>query len=142
MFQLQVGYKYITVAEDTVTSFSLHCRGWRSVLVDPDKPCFLGACPTNLNDMLVQQTRWALGSAQIALSRFSPLVYGALRMSILQSMCYALVHCLYVVPFYGLAVIPQICLLYGIPLYPKVRIEIKKGPKMRFFFHLPKLNHG
>ncbi|KAL0376744.1 UNVERIFIED_CONTAM: Cellulose synthase-like protein G2 [Sesamum calycinum] len=115
-----VGYIYNTVSEDMVTSLVLHCRGWRSAYVDPARPCFLGVCPTNLNDMLVQQTRWALGAMQIALSRFSPLIYGGLRMSILQSMFYAQVGSLYVVPLCGLAVIPQICLLYGIPLYPKV----------------------
>ncbi|KAK4425537.1 Cellulose synthase-like protein G3 [Sesamum alatum] len=116
----EVGYIYNTVSEDMVTSLVLHCRGWRSAYVDPARPCFLGVCPTNLNDMLVQQTRWALGAMQIALSRFSPLVYGALRMSILQSMFYAQVGSLYVVPVCGLAIMPQICLLYGIPLYPKV----------------------
>ncbi|KAL0388455.1 UNVERIFIED_CONTAM: Cellulose synthase-like protein G2 [Sesamum radiatum] len=99
---------------------STYLMGWRSAYVDPARPCFLGVCPTNLNDMLVQQTRWALGAMQIALSRFSPLIYGGLRMSILQSMFYAQVGSLYVVPLCGLAVIPQICLLYGIPLYPKV----------------------
>ncbi|KAL0376740.1 UNVERIFIED_CONTAM: Cellulose synthase-like protein G2 [Sesamum calycinum] len=85
-------------------------------------PCFLGATTTNLNDMLVQQTRWAFGLMQIGLSRFNPLIYGPLRMSILQSLCYAynFLESLYVFPVYCLAIIPPICLLYGIPLYPKV----------------------
>ncbi|KAL0457044.1 UNVERIFIED_CONTAM: Cellulose synthase-like protein E1 [Sesamum latifolium] len=102
-----------------VTSLVLHSRGWRSAYVDPARPCFLGVCPTNLNDMLVQQTRWALGNANCPIKVFS-LIYGGLRMSILQSMFYAQVGSLYIVPVCGLAIIPQICLLYGIPLYPKV----------------------
>ncbi|KAI3469714.1 hypothetical protein Pfo_026377 [Paulownia fortunei] len=118
----EVGAKYNTVVEDSMTSLILHCRGWISVWIDPARPCFLGTCPTNLNDMLVQQTRWAFGLLQMALSKYSPLLYGPFRMSILQSMAYGglTLDPLYVIPFYGLGIIPQICLLQGIPLYPKV----------------------
>ncbi|VFQ63315.1 unnamed protein product [Cuscuta campestris] len=120
----QVGFRYGTVVEDGLTSLQLHCNGWVSVAVDdPDRrPCFLGTSTTNLNDMLVQQMRWSFGLMQIGLSRFTPLIYGPLRMSVLQSMCYgALVFkSLYTFPFYGLSIIPPICLLYGIPLYPNV----------------------
>ncbi|KAI3469713.1 hypothetical protein Pfo_026376 [Paulownia fortunei] len=118
----EVGYRYFTVVEDSITSLVLHCKGWISVFIDPARPCYLGASPTNLNDVLVQQTRWSFGLMQISLSRFSPLIYGPLRMSILQSMCYGALtlDSLYAVAFHGLAIIPQICLLYGIPLYPKV----------------------
>ncbi|KAL2230029.1 UNVERIFIED_CONTAM: Cellulose synthase-like protein E6 [Sesamum indicum] len=121
-FQLQVGYRYFSVVEDAITSLSLHCKGWISVYIDPASPCFLGATTTNLNDMLVQQTRWVFGLMQIALSRFNPLIYAPFRLSILETMCYAAgcLESLYVMPVYGLAIIPPICLLYGIPLYPKV----------------------
>ncbi|KAK4482800.1 hypothetical protein RD792_009970 [Penstemon davidsonii] len=118
----KVGYIYFTVVEDSMTSFILHCKGWISVFIDPAKPCFLGACTSSLNDMLVQQTRWSFGLMQIGLSKFCPLFYGPVRTSILQSMCYtALVFdALYSVPFYGLALIPPVCLLNGISLYPNV----------------------
>ncbi|KAL3626392.1 hypothetical protein CASFOL_029941 [Castilleja foliolosa] len=117
-----VGYKYFTVVEDSITSIELHCKGWISVLLDPARPCFLGSCTSSLNDMLVQQTRWSFGLMQIGLSKYTPLIYGPLRMSILQSMCYGalVLDCLYAVAFYGLAIIPPICLIHGIPLYPKV----------------------
>ncbi|KAH6770011.1 hypothetical protein C2S52_014814 [Perilla frutescens var. hirtella] len=116
-----VGYRYFTVVEDTITSLELHCSGWISVLIDPARPCFLGASPTNLSDMLVQQTRWSFGLMQIGLSCFSPLVYGPLRMSTLQSMSYAafILDCLYTLPFYTLGLLSPICLFYNIPLYPK-----------------------
>lgn len=119
---MQVGYKYFTVVEDSITSLVLHCRGWISVFIDPDRPCFLGACTSSLNDMLVQQTRWSFGLMQIGLSKFNPLTYGPPRMSVLQSMCYAALvfDALYVIPFYGLALVPAICMLNGVPLYPKV----------------------
>ncbi|KAL0388466.1 UNVERIFIED_CONTAM: Cellulose synthase-like protein G1 [Sesamum radiatum] len=86
------------------------------------RPCFLGSCPTNLSDTLVQQGRWALGAMQISLSKYCALLYGRGRMSTLHSMCYAALSFdpIYVVPFYVLAIVPQICLISGIPLYPKV----------------------
>ncbi|GFP95897.1 cellulose synthase-like protein g2 [Phtheirospermum japonicum] len=118
----EVGALYNTVVEDSMTSLILHSKGYVSVWIDPARPCFLGSCPTNLNDMLVQQTRWAFGLLQMTLSKFSPLIYGPLRMSVFQSMCYGglTMDPLYVFPFYGLGLIPQICLLHAIPLYPKV----------------------
>ncbi|KAL0414371.1 UNVERIFIED_CONTAM: Cellulose synthase-like protein E6 [Sesamum radiatum] len=121
LFKFQVGYRYFSVVEDAITSLSLHCKGWISVYTDPASPCFLGTSTTNLNDMLVQQTRWAFGLMQISLSKFNPLIYGTLRMSILESLCYAynFLECLYVMPVYGLAIIPPICLFYSVPLYPK-----------------------
>ncbi|KAK4492236.1 hypothetical protein RD792_003037 [Penstemon davidsonii] len=119
----KVGYAYFSVVEDSITSLDLHCKGWISVFVDPSRPCFLGSATTNLNDMLVQQTRWAFGLMQIGLSKYCPLLYGIGRMSIFQCLAYT-AHCmgdtLYVFPFYGLGFIPQICLLHNIPLYPKV----------------------
>ncbi|KAG8370357.1 hypothetical protein BUALT_Bualt14G0108500 [Buddleja alternifolia] len=118
----EVGYMYFTVVEDSITSLVLHGRGWISVFLDPDTPCFLGSSTTNLNDMLVQQTRWAFGLMQIGLSKYSPLLYGLPRMPALQaiSYCAPIFECLTAIPFYGLAIIPQICLVHGIPLYPKV----------------------
>ncbi|GFP95892.1 cellulose synthase-like protein e6 [Phtheirospermum japonicum] len=118
----QVGFIYFSVAEDVITSLKLHCQGWVSVWIDPPRPCFLGSSPINLSDMLVQRARWGLGQLQIVLSKNCALLYGIGRMPILQCMCHAAVTFdpIYVVPFYGLAVIPQICLLNGIPLYPKV----------------------
>ncbi|KAI3469709.1 hypothetical protein Pfo_026372 [Paulownia fortunei] len=118
----EVGFIYLSVAEDYTTGEFLHCRGWISVWIDPPRPCFLGSCPTNLSDTLVQQARWGLGLMQISLSKYCALLYGRGRMSTLQCMCYAALAFdpIYVVPFYGLGIIPQICLLHGIPLYPKV----------------------
>ncbi|XP_011091160.1 cellulose synthase-like protein G2 [Sesamum indicum] len=137
----EVGYRYFSVVEDCITSLILHCKGWISVFLNPARPCFLGASPTNLNDMLVQQTRWSFGLMQIGLSRFNPLIYGPLRMSILYSMCYAyiILESLYTVPFYGLATIPPICLLYGISLYPKVSDPYFIA--FAFVFLSPRLKH-
>ncbi|KAL2469764.1 Cellulose synthase-like protein G2 [Abeliophyllum distichum] len=118
----EVGFRYFSVVEDYFTGFHLHCDGWISVYLDPARPCFLGAGTTNLNEIFVQQTRWMVGLVEVAVSRFSPLIYGPQRMSILQSMCYAELAYdpFFFLPLYCLAIIPQLCLLHGISLYPEV----------------------
>ncbi|GFP95895.1 cellulose synthase-like protein g1 [Phtheirospermum japonicum] len=118
----EVGFIYFSVVEDNITSEILHCQGWISVWVDPPRPCFLGSSTTSLSDMLVQQARWGLGLMQIFLSKYCALIYGRGRMPILQRMCYTggSTDPIYVVPFYTLCIVPQICLLHGIHLYPKV----------------------
>jgi len=125
----QVGFLYGTVCEDVHTGFILNCNGWNSVLCDPPEAQFLGNSTTNLNDLLVQGTRWYCGLLDIGLSRFCPLICGPLRMSLLQSLCYAQLTYfpLYCLPLWCLAIVPQLCLLSGIPLYPKVT------PMLSFF---------
>ncbi|KAH6775011.1 hypothetical protein C2S52_012572 [Perilla frutescens var. hirtella] len=117
----EVGYRYFTVVEDVITSLQLHCSGWRSILINPPQPCFLGESSINLSDMLGQHRRWSFGFMQISLLRFSPLMYGPSRMSILQSMCYAALalDCHFTLPFYALGIASPVSLLYNIPLYPK-----------------------
>ncbi|XP_075516510.1 quillaic acid 3-O-glycosyltransferase CSL1-like isoform X1 [Primulina tabacum] len=119
----EVGFRYISLVEDYFTGLSLHREGWVSVYMDPVRPCFLGTSPTCLNDFFVQHTRWYVGLMQVALSRFSPLLFGVKKkMSVLQSMCYAELAYLAVnfFPLYCFAIVPQLCLIYDIPLYPKV----------------------
>lgn len=115
---------YHSLVEDYFTGFKqLHCKGWRSVYLNPERPQFLGTSTTNLNDSLVQGTRWSSGLVQVAISKYCPLIYGPPRMSLLESMAYAdlgmfpLLNCL---PLWCFATVPQLCLLHGIPLYPEV----------------------
>ncbi|OMO95549.1 Cellulose synthase [Corchorus olitorius] len=119
----EVGFLYDAVAEDFLTGFTLQCKGWISVYVAPSRPQFLGTSTTNLNDLLVQGVRWGSGLVDVAISRFCPLLYGPTRTSFLHYMCYAelsLFPLLYSLPLWCLATIPQLCLLNGISLYPKV----------------------
>ncbi|XP_027165487.1 cellulose synthase-like protein G2 isoform X2 [Coffea eugenioides] len=119
----EIGFRYLSVVEDFFTSFMLQCKGWTSVYINPPKPSFLGSATTNLSDYLVQHTRWYTGLVDIVLSKYSPLIYGAPRMSsILQ--CMYISHIAYYFlnffPLWCLAIIPQLCLLQGIPLYPEI----------------------
>ncbi|KAF8014479.1 hypothetical protein BT93_H0324 [Corymbia citriodora subsp. variegata] len=118
----EVGFMYGSVAEDFFTSLALHCKGWKSAYYCPSRPQFLGASTTNLNDLMVQVTRWNSGLAEVALSRFSPPIYAPWRMSILQSMCYTEIAFfpIYCLPVCCFATVPQICLFNGVPIFPKV----------------------
>ncbi|XVE65890.1 hypothetical protein DITRI_Ditri08aG0035800 [Diplodiscus trichospermus] len=119
----KVGFMYFSILEDYFTGFSLHCKGWKSVYLNPIRPQFVGTSTKIFNDLSIQWTKWASGLVGIAISRFCPLIYGPLKMSLVQSMCYAdhaflpLLSCL---SLWGFALIPQLCLLNGIPLYPEV----------------------
>ena len=119
---MQIGFLYNSVLEDYFTGFILHCKGWNSIYYNPPRPAFLGIATSNLNDTLVQGRRWYCGLLQITLSRFCPPIYGLLRMSFLESMCYSHLALLPFASFslWCLATIPQLCLLNGIPIYPKV----------------------
>ncbi|THG20882.1 hypothetical protein TEA_003106 [Camellia sinensis var. sinensis] len=118
----QKGYSYDSLLESTFTGYLLHCKGWKSVYLYPKRPCFLGCTTIDMKDAMVQQRKWSSGLVQVGLSKFSPLTYGLSRMSILQSMCYGYFT---FVSFHSLAfllyaTIPQLCLLTGIPVYPKL----------------------
>ncbi|KAL5542176.1 hypothetical protein UlMin_009886, partial [Ulmus minor] len=117
----EVGFLYGSVVEDYLTGFMLHCKGWTSVYYDPPRPQFLGCGITNLNDFLIQGTRWYSGLLDVGISKFCPLFYGSFRMSILQSLCYAELAFLPLnfISLWCFATIPQLCLLNGIPLYPE-----------------------
>ncbi|KAK1430406.1 hypothetical protein QVD17_13115 [Tagetes erecta] len=118
----EVGFRYFSVVEDYFTSFNMHCKNWSSVHYMPSRPSFMGSCVTNLNDLLIQGTRWSAGLMEVALSRFSPLVYGSSRMSILQSFCYAWLAFFPAafVSFWILSIVPPLSLLNNVTIYPKV----------------------
>lgn len=118
---LQIGFLYGSVVEDYFTGYNLHCRGWKSVYLNPSRPAFVGSAPINMRDILVQHKRGTSGLLQVALSRFCPLTWGAARTSIPQSFCYASIAfwpLQSLLLFYAL--LHPICLFNRISLYPKV----------------------
>ncbi|XP_026451626.1 cellulose synthase-like protein G2 [Papaver somniferum] len=118
----RIGFSYKCLLESTFTGYLLHCKGWKSAYCFPSKPNFLGCTTMNMKDAMVQTMKWCSGLFQVGFSKFSPLTYGMSRMSPLQSMCYAYftLHPLYVVSFLIYGIIPQLYLVRGIPLFPKV----------------------
>ncbi|KAF6175036.1 hypothetical protein GIB67_039584 [Kingdonia uniflora] len=118
----KIGFMYHSVVEDYFTGFLLHCKGWKSVYHLPSKPAFLGNTPTNLNDNLFQGSRWSSGLFQVGLSKYCPLTYEIFKVPFLQSLGYGFLafYALYSLPLLCYGVIPQLYLLKGIPLFPKV----------------------
>lgn len=119
---MQVGYRYDSVVEDVLTGYFLQSKGWRSVYLNPTTAQFLGSAVTNLNDQLIQGTRWQSGLLEIGLSKNCPLIHSPSKMQFLHKMCATWVvlwplDCLWSFCF---ATIPPLCFLYGISLYPKV----------------------
>ena len=71
---------------------------------------------------MVQLMKWSSNLLQVGLLKFNPFTYGVSRMSVLQSMCYGYFtfSSLASIAFLIYGTVPQVCLLNGIPLYPKV----------------------
>ncbi|KAF6148932.1 hypothetical protein GIB67_028769 [Kingdonia uniflora] len=109
--------------ESTFTGYYLHSKGWTSTYLYPSNPAFLGCPPTSMNEALVQGMKWMSELFRMSISKFSPFTYGLTsRMSILQTMCYGyfMISPLYFLPMSLYALVPQLCLLSGTPVYPKV----------------------
>lgn len=118
----EAGFRYESVVEDAMTGFMLQSKGWRSVYLYPARPQFLGSATTNLNDFLIQSTRWTSGLVEIGLSKYCPLFYSPSRMQLLQriSSSWITLYPLGFISVWCFATIPLITFLFGIPLYPKV----------------------
>ncbi|XP_038876182.1 cellulose synthase-like protein G1 isoform X2 [Benincasa hispida] len=118
----KIGFSYDCLLESTFTGYLLQCKGWTSAYLYPKRPCFLGSSPVDMKDAIIQMLKWSSELFQVGFSKYSPLIYGISRMSILQSMSYAYFafSSLLSVAFVLYGVIPQWGFLKGIPLYPKL----------------------
>lgn len=116
-----MGLKYGYLLEDGMTGFSIRCRGWRSVYFNPERKGFLGLAPTTLLQTLVQQERWSEGELQILLSRHGPFFdgYKNIPLKLLLSYCIYFLWAANCFPTLYYVVVPSLCLLRGISLFPK-----------------------
>ncbi|GMH25489.1 hypothetical protein Nepgr_027332 [Nepenthes gracilis] len=118
----EVGLKYGFIVEDAITGMTIHCRGWKSVLLNPIRPSFLGLSPTTLPQFLMQQERWGEGLLQLVLSKYCPLWYGHKKISFGHQLCYChyglwAANCLATLCY---TAIPSLYLLKSIPLFPEI----------------------
>ncbi|GKF00921.1 cellulose synthase-like protein E1 [Tanacetum coccineum] len=101
---------------------SIHCRGWKSVFYNPKREAFLGVAATTLDQILVQHKRWSEGDLLILLSKYSPAWYGLGKIHSGQLMGY-MIYCLWSpssVPTLYYSIVPSLCLLKGVSLFPTV----------------------
>ncbi|KAJ7952169.1 Cellulose synthase [Quillaja saponaria] len=118
----EVGFKYGSLVEDFYTGYRMQCDGWKGVFCNPDRAAFFGDSPINLLDMLNQCKRWSIGLLQVVFSRYNPLTFGFRSMGPLMGLAYA--HYafgpIWSIPLIVYAFIPQLALLSGVSIYPKV----------------------
>ncbi|KAK9269762.1 hypothetical protein L1049_001540 [Liquidambar formosana] len=116
------GLIYGCSSEDVITGLAIQCRGWKSVWYNPGKEAFLGVAPTTLDQALIQYKRWSEGMFQIFFSKYCPFLYGHGKIKLAAQMGY----CVYLLwapislPTLYYVIVPPLCLLRGIPLFPEV----------------------
>ncbi|CAA0838649.1 Cellulose synthase-like protein E1 [Striga hermonthica] len=118
----EMGLIYGGSVEDIVTGLTIQCRGWKPVYYNPAKNAFQGLGPTTLNVALVQYKRWCEGLFQIFASKYCPFIYGHGKIELGAQMgyCIYLVWALISLPTLCYVVIPALCLLHDVPLFPEV----------------------
>ncbi|KAK7322378.1 hypothetical protein VNO77_25757 [Canavalia gladiata] len=118
----EVGFSYGILLESTVTGYILHSRGWRSAYLYPKTPCFLGCAPTDIKEGMLQLVKWLSELCLLAVSKYSPFTYGFSRMSIIHTLtyCFLTLSSFYAIVFILYGIVPQVCFLKGIPVFPKV----------------------
>ncbi|MCL7036088.1 hypothetical protein MKW94_007312 [Papaver nudicaule] len=118
----EMGLKYGCPVEDVITGLAIQCRGWNSVYFNPERKCFIGVAPVTLDQALIQYKRWSEGLFQIFLSKYCPFTYGYGKIKLGLQMSYC-IYCLWPpnsFPTIFYLVVPSLCFLNGIPLFPKM----------------------
>ena len=120
-----MGVLYGSAVEDVITGLSIVRKGWRSVNYNPAREAFLGAPCKALEQILVQQKRWAEGEFQILVSKQSPLchAYGKLSVGLQMVYCHYTFWAPNSFPTLYYSIVPSLCLLKGIPLFPQVYLH-------------------
>ncbi|XP_028117506.1 cellulose synthase-like protein G3 isoform X1 [Camellia sinensis] len=118
----KLGFRYGSLVEDYYTGYRLQCEGWKSVFCHPNRAAFLGDVPINLNDVLSQTKRWCVGLLEVTFSKYCPVTFGSKAMGPLMGLAYA--HYafwpIWSIPITMYAFLPQLTLLNGISVFPKV----------------------
>ncbi|KAK7277128.1 hypothetical protein RIF29_18278 [Crotalaria pallida] len=118
----EVGFSYGILLESTITGYLLHSRGWKSAYLYPKTPCFLGCAPTDIKEGMLQLVKWLSELCLLGVSKYSPFTYGFSRMSFFHALtyCFLASSSLYSIVFILYGIVPQVCFLKGIPVFPKV----------------------
>ncbi|KAA8520973.1 hypothetical protein F0562_011646 [Nyssa sinensis] len=118
----KMGFRYGSLVEDYYTGYRLQCEGWTSIFCHPERPAFLGDVPITLNDALRNRKRCSVGLLEVAFSKYCPITFGARAMGPLMGHGYA--HSAFgpilSIPITIYAFLPQLALLNGLSIFPKV----------------------
>lgn len=118
----KMGFRYGSLVEDYHTGYQFHCEGWKSIFLHPKRAAFLGDAPITLFEAVTQTKRWSVGFIEVAFSGRNPLTYGTRAMGFLMGLAYShYAYWLYwSIPITIYAFLPQLALLNGISIFPKV----------------------
>uniref|UniRef100_A0A2N9H8J3 Glycosyltransferase 2-like domain-containing protein n=1 Tax=Fagus sylvatica TaxID=28930 RepID=A0A2N9H8J3_FAGSY len=118
----KIGFKYGSLVEDFYTGFRLQCEGWKGIFCNPKRPAFLGDVPISLVDVVNQCKRWTIGLLDVVFSKYNPITFGTRAINPLMGLAYA--HYSFwpswSIPITIYAFIPQLALLNGVNIFPKV----------------------
>ncbi|KAJ0048496.1 hypothetical protein Pint_14891 [Pistacia integerrima] len=117
----KMGFRYGSLVEDYYTGYWMHCDGWRSIFCHPERPAFYGDAPIALVDLINQNKRCVIGLLEVAFSKYSTLTFGIHRIG-LMGLSYAHYSCwpFWAIPITVYAFLPQLALLKGVSIFPKV----------------------
>lgn len=118
----EIGLKYDCPVEDVISGLIIQSRGWNSVYFSPPRKGFLGVAPTTVEQTLVQHKRWSEGNLKIFLSKYCPFLlgHGKIKLGLQMSYCIFGLWASNSFPTLYYIVIPPLCFLKGISLFPKV----------------------
>ncbi|XP_031259712.1 cellulose synthase-like protein E6 [Pistacia vera] len=118
----EMGLLYGCPVEDVVTGLAVQCRGWKSMYYDPHRRAFIGVAPNTLDIHLVQFKRWSEGLFQIFFSKYCPFIYGhgKIKLGAQMGYCVYLLWAPVSLPTFYYIIVPPLCLLHSISLFPKV----------------------
>uniref|UniRef100_J3MYG8 Cellulose synthase-like protein E6 n=1 Tax=Oryza brachyantha TaxID=4533 RepID=J3MYG8_ORYBR len=118
----EIGVKYGCPVEDIITGLVIHCRGWKSVYMSPQRAAFLGVAPATLAQTLLQHKRWSEGGLTIFLSKYCSFVFGHGKISLQQQMGYCIggLWATNSLPTLYYVMIPPLGLVKGTPIFPEI----------------------
>ncbi|XP_030500174.2 cellulose synthase-like protein G3 [Cannabis sativa] len=118
----KMGVRYGSLVEDFYTGYRLQCEGWKAILCNPVKAAFYGDFPISLVDVLNQQKRWAIGLLEVTFSKYSPFTFGTHFMGLVMGFTYGHYSLwpIWSIPVAIYAFLPQLALLNGLPIFPKI----------------------
>ena len=117
-----MGVRYGSLVEDFFTGYCLQCEGWKSIFCNPERAAFYGDAPISLVDVLNQNKRWVSGFLEVSFSKYCPLTFGTRFMGPLMGLAYAHYSfwAIWSIPAATYAFLPQLALLSGVTIFPKV----------------------
>ncbi|OMP08325.1 Cellulose synthase [Corchorus olitorius] len=134
----EVGLLYGSATEDALTGLRIHEMGWKSVMLIPNPPGFLGNAPPGGPIAMTQMKRWGTGLLEILFSKHFPIVSvftSQLHFRQALAYLYMLTWALRSIPEFVYVILPSYCIITNSHLLPKVQEPVVYIPVSLFLIH-------